>query len=58
MTASIVVTKKRAVVAARVGSNQSIFCGSSHGQVGEELGAEDFAHILIHYAGEIDSTLQ
>ena len=46
MTASIVVTKKRAVVAASVGSNQSIFCGSSHGPVGpgEGLGAEDFAH--------------
>lgn len=50
MTASIVVTKKRAVVAASVGSNQSIFCGSPHGQVRGGLGAEDFAHILIHYA--------
>ena len=50
MTASIVVTKKRAVVAASVDSNQSVFCGSSHGQVRGGLGAEEFEHAFIHYA--------
>lgn len=45
MTASAVVKKKRAVVAASVDSNQLILCGSSHRQVGEGLGTEeDFVH--------------